>query len=780
LDTIDNMATKKKKTPVKRSRVKRKTRKKTKQRSKLLLYLLLPMLVILLGYVIYVDFVIRDRFEGNRWEIPARVYASPLELYAGLPLKQHELLQELSRLNYRKVSSANEAATYQSRSGEIILNSRPFRFWDGPEVSKHLRILFDSSGVKAVEEQATGQAVSLARLDPAHIASIYPRHNEDRILVQLKDVPTLIQKSLIAVEDRKFHTHHGIDFAAILRAFYSNIKAGKTVQGGSTLTQQLVKNYFLSSERSIIRKLNEAIMAPLLELHYSKDDILESYLNEVYLGQDGQRSINGFGLASQFYFARSLKYLQPQQAALLVGLVKGPSYYDPRRHPERATARRNLVLDVMFERGLINQAERDKYKQSPLGVSREQKGSVTAYPAFLDLVKRQLRRDYRDEDLSSAGLHIFSTLKSDVQLKAEKALTGNLNALEKGYRLPKGRLQGAVIVADINNAEVVAVVGDRQVRFTGFNRALDAVRAIGSLIKPAVYLAALKTNKYTLASMISDEFIELEQPGKDEKWAPQNYDKIYHDQVPLYLALAHSYNVATVRLGMEVGLSAVIDVLSDLGVHRPVKQYPSTLLGTLALSPLEVTQMYQTLANAGFYSPLRSIRAVLDAKGEPLNRYPLSVSQVIDARDSLIINDALHQVTRIGTAAQLQTLLPQGMKVAGKTGTTDDLRDSWFAGYSRDYLSVVWLGQDDDKPTKFTGSSGAMQVWASLFNAIGVQSLQLDLIDDMEMAWIDPVSGNKTDENCENAIELPFKTGTAPEQEAGCNSGVMDWLNRVF
>jgi len=774
------MAAKKKKTPVKRTRAKRSRRKKPKKRSKLLFYILLPLLLVLVGYIVYLDFVIRDRFEGNRWEIPARVYASPVELYAGLALQKKELLAELKRLNYRNKWAVDEAGTYSSRTGAVLLNTRAFRFWDGSENTKRLRVSFDASGISSVETLKSKQPVSLVRLDPVHIASIYPRHNEDRILVQLKDIPDLIQKTLIEVEDRKFKSHHGIDFVAIMRALYSNIKAGKTVQGGSTLTQQLVKNYFLTSERSISRKLNEAMMAGLLEFHYSKDDILESYFNEVYLGQDGKRSINGFGLASHFYFGRSLKYLKSHQLALLVGLVKGPSYYDPRRHPKRATSRRNLVLDVMLERGLISKEENTQFKRSPLGVSKVHKAGVTAYPAFLDLVKRQLRRDYRDEDLSSAGLRIFTTLKSDVQIKAEKALTSKLKALEQGYRLPKGRLQGAVIVSDVNNAEVVAVVGDRQTRFTGFNRALDAVRAIGSLIKPAVYLAALKTGKYSLATLINDDFLEMDQPGKDEKWTPDNYDKLFHGQVPLYLALAHSYNIATVRLGMEVGLSEVLDVLSDLGVHRPIKEYPSMLLGTLALSPLEVAQMYQTLANAGFYSPLRSIRAVLDVKGEPLSRYPLSVSQVIDSRDSLLINYALHQVTQDGTAQQLGSILPEGLQVAGKTGTTDKLRDSWFAGYSQDYLSVVWLGHDDDKPTKFTGSSGAMQVWASLFNSINAQSLQLDLLEDMEMAWIDPITGNKTEEHCENAVELPFKSGTVPEQETGCNAGVIDWLNRMF
>lgn len=773
------MAVKKKK-QVKRRQSSKARRQTVKRIRKYFFYAVLLVLLFVAAYAVYLDFSIRERFEGKRWKIPARVYASPLELYAGLGMDRKAILQELKRLNYRKLKTPTEQGSYRLSREEIILSSRSFSFWDGEEPSQKLRIQFDEGSVSRVEQADSGATISLARLDPAHIASIYPSHNEDRILVQLKNVPTLLTQGLIEVEDRKFNSHFGIDFVAIMRALYSNIKAGKTVQGGSTLTQQLIKNYFLSSERSLSRKLNEALMAGILEIHYDKDDILESYLNEVYLGQDGRRSIHGFGLASQFYFGRALEYLQPQQHALLIGLVKGPSYYDPRRHPVRAKQRRNLVLDVMYERGLLTKEENKRYKQSALAVIKAQKNSVTAYPAFLDLVKRQLRRDYRDEDLSSAGLRIFTTLNSDIQLKAEKALSGKLKALERSQRLKPGRLQGAVTVTDVNSAEVLAIVGDRRVRYSGFNRALDAVRAIGSLIKPAVYLAALQTNNYTLASLLDDDYLAIEQPQKDELWAPKNYDKEYHGQVPFIQALAQSYNVATVRLGMDIGLDSVIDTLVDLGVTREVRHYPSTLLGTLAMSPLEVTQMYQTLANAGFYSPLRSIRAVLDAQGEPLNRYPLSVSQVVDQRDSFLINYALHQVTTTGTAQQLVNLLPEGMQVAGKTGTSDDLRDSWFAGYSQDYLSVVWLGHDDDKPTRFTGGSGAMQVWARLFNSINAQSLQLELPEDVEMAWIDGLTGNKTEESCENGLELPFKLGTVPEQTTSCNPGVIEWLDRIF
>jgi len=775
----------KKKSSKRRSRAKPK-KKKSIFTSRWSWLLLLSLIIIFSGYVLYLDYIIRDRFEGNRWEIPARVYASPLEIYRGAPVSKNEFLQELKRLNYRVNPRVHEEGSYQAHSDSVTVHTRSFQFWDGKEAAKKLTIQFSDTGIALIKNLQDRSAESLVRMDPVHIASIYPTQNEDRILVQLKDTPALLQESLIAVEDRKFREHAGIDYLAILRALAANLKAGKTVQGGSTLTQQLVKNYFLSSERAISRKINEAIMSILLELHYSKDDVIESYLNEVYLGQDGQRSINGFGLASQFYFGRPLKTLQPQQVALLVGMVKGPSYYDPRRHPQRAKKRRNLVLKLMAEDGLITDQSFKKYQQAPLGITKVNETAVTVYPAYLDLVKRQIRRDYKDEDLSSAGLRIFTTMNTQIQQQAEKSLSRSVTSLEKGYRLKDNSLQGAVVVTDVNNAEILAVVGDRQPRFTGFNRALDANRNIGSLVKPAVYLTALKSSQYHLSTLLNDEPITIRQKGKDTDWTPQNYDKIDHGDVPLYLALTHSYNVATVRLGLELGLDNVINTLHDLGVHRDIKPYPSLLLGAVAMSPLEVTQFYQTLANAGFYSPLRSIREVLDVKGQPLSRYPLSVSQVVNAEDSYLTKYLLHQVTSIGTASTLPLYLRQDLQVAGKTGTTDDLRDSWYAGYSQDYLSVVWLGRDDDQPAKLTGAQGAMQVWASLFNQLDARSLDMSPPSKIEMLWIDPVSGNRTDEACANAIQLPFKNNHQPNEYISCEgesdsgSDILDWLNRVF
>jgi penicillin-binding protein 1B len=731
-------------------------------------------------YMVYLDFQIRGQFEGKRWAVPARVYARPLELYAGQAITIRELKRELDALGYANQAHPTQPGSYAIGQQTAVVVSRGFRFWDGEEASRRVRLYFDTAGIQAVESLDNRAEPGLLRLDPIRIGSIYPQHNEDRVLVQLAEVPEVLVQALIAIEDRDFYTHHGIAPRAIARALWQNLRAGHTVQGGSTLTQQLVKNFFLSPERSLWRKGNEALMALLLEMHYDKPEILEAYLNEIYLGQAGRRAVHGVGLASHFYFNRDVSKLSLPQAATLVALIKGPSYYEPRRHPERALKRRNLVLDVMYEQGMISERELQQAKRAPLGVAPRAQSGDGRYPAFMDLVRRQLRRDYRAEDLSSEGLQIFTTLDPNVQRQTEGAIRARLQQLEQQRRLKKGLLESAAVVTSVEGAEVLAVVGGRKPRFAGFNRALDAVRPVGSLIKPAVYLTALeRQQRYNLATRLDDSPLVMEFEG-DKEWRPQNYDKKFHGDVLLHDALVKSYNIPTIRLAQNVGINAVRDSLEKLGMRRPVHSYASLALGTVAYSPLEVTQMYQVYAADGFRSPLRAIREVLDARGEPLQRYPLTVEQAFDPRSVYLLNNTLQSVTQYGTAKHLQALLPQGFTVAGKTGTTDDLRDSWFAGFTGNRVAVVWVGADDNAPTGLTGSSGAMLVWRDIINGIPATPFTPIPPDNIETVWIDRQTGQRGNSSCEDAVLLPFIKGTAPEQYAPCGGGLLqrafDWI----
>ncbi|MFW5453250.1 penicillin-binding protein 1B [Thioalkalivibrio sulfidiphilus] len=744
--------------------------------------LLLVMLVGLLGlggYTAYLDYEIRSQFEGKRWSLPARVFARPLELYPGRELDRAQLTRELELLHYRR-GDAIRSGEFREQGGRLILSTRGFPFADGAEPPRRLSVELRDGQVAAVTELETGRPAALVRLEPALIANIYPRHGEDRVLVRLDEVPPLLVSALIAVEDRKFYEHHGLDFSAIARAAWANLRAGRTVQGGSTLTQQLVKNYFLTQDRTLRRKFNEAIMALLLEWRYEKDEILEAYLNEVYLGQDGDRAIHGFGLASQFYFQRRLDELHPEQIALLVALVRGPSFYDPRRRAERAQARRDLVLDILEAQGGLERDVVTRAKARPLGVGARPPSGITPFPAFLDLVREQLRRDYREQDLQTEGLLIFTTLDPSIQLATEAAVARRLAQIERARGIEAGSLQAGAVVSAVDNGEVLAVVGDRNPRNAGFNRALNARRPVGSLVKPAVYLAALsRPRQYTLATLLDDGPLTLTLDDGTE-WSPRNYDREYHGMVTALDALVHSYNIATARLGLEVGLNAVIQQMQRLGVSRNLRPYPSLLLGAVELTPLEMTHMYQSLAAGGFETPPRAIREVMDANGQLLSRYALDLRQAADPAAVYLVTAALHEVTRRGTGASLRSLLPEDLPVAGKTGTTDDNRDAWFAGYAGDYLSVVWVGRDDNAPMGLTGSSGALPVWADLMKDISRRGLEPIRPDGVEWLLIDPANGLRAVEGCEGAQWMPFIEGSAPAGMSPCAEGVPAAVRRSF
>lgn len=771
----------KKKKSTGRRRTKRKTSaKKPRIWWRVLLGVFVFCALVIGGYSVYLSKTVRVKFDGKRWAEPAQIFARPLDLYVGASVSSAQLKAELQFLGYRAVSSVNGPAQWSQKGNRFTIHTRDFHFWDGDEKGQLVVVDTSRSGVTRMRGAGSGD-LDLVRLEPALVGSIYPAHNEDRVLVKRSDLPDHLIWGLLAVEDRRFYDHSGVDLRGIARAVVANIRAGRTVQGGSTLTQQLVKNFILTSERSLWRKFNEALMALIVDARYDKDEILEAYANEIFLGQEGDRAIHGFGLGSHFYFNRPLRELRLHETALLVGLVRGASYYNPRKHPQRALERRNLVIKSMLEQGFIDQATADAASKQPLGVSTRGAANDYRVPAFVDLVRRQLRRDYREEDLTSEGLRIFTTLDPWVQQQAVVALRKRLAQIEKARRIDSGSLEGALVVSSAQDGEIQAMVGGRDAGFSGFNRALDAVRPIGSLVKPAVYLTALsQPSKYTLSSLIADAPVDITLRG-GQRWQPKNYDRQTYGDIPLHEALARSLNLATVNLGLEIGLEPIISTLHALGVNRDIKPYPSLLLGALSLSPLEVTQMYQTIAAGGFRSPLKSIRAVLNAEQQPLQRYPLTVSQAADPAAVFLLTRNLVEVTEAGTAAGLQRYLPSGMQVAGKTGTTNDLRDSWFAGFSADRVAVAWVGRDDNASTGLTGASGALPVWADLMANVDNASLQLVTPPGVEYHWVDQY-GRLAAEHCEGAVAFPYIAGSEPSETAECveQQGLGGFIRDLF
>ncbi|MEJ1960772.1 MAG: penicillin-binding protein 1B [Gammaproteobacteria bacterium] len=750
--------------------------------------------LILVGVVLVVCsvlFILLDRqvtkqFEGRRWTLPAQVYAAPLELYAGLALSGPQLEDELQRLQYREVEKLERPGTYRRQGTRYEVALRAARFADETRGAQILAINTSGATITGLTD-SKAQDVPIARFEPLLIGSIFPTHGEDRIVLQPADVPPLLPLALKAVEDRKFDHHHGVDPVAIMRAVWANVRAGGIAQGGSTLTQQLVRSYFLTTDQTLSRKLREAAMSIALELHFTKADLMNAYVNEIYLGQDGQRAIHGFGLASQFYFGKPLAELDLSEVALLVAVVRGPSYYDPRRHAERVKARRDLVLKVLVEQGVIKQQEADAAIKRPLGVIARSNSGY--YPAYLDFVRRTLRRDYREQDLTEAGLRIYTSLDPRAQATAERALEQELIRLDKAHlAMVKKKpvqpgdaapLQAAIVVTAPQSGEVIALVGGRQSGYNGFDRALDAVRPMGSLVKPFVYLTALETKRYTAATVIQDEPVDVKLRNGTH-WKPQNFTKEVYGPVPLVRALSESLNLATVGLGLDIGLPNVTKTLQRFGLTRPPLEVPAMTLGAVDVSPLEVAQIYSGLASGGFRTELRGVRAVIGDDGKALKAFPLEVAQVADA-------DAVHQLNRMleivmehGTGRAARSVLPPTLVVAGKSGTSSELRDSWFAGFSGSHVTVVWVGYDDNRPTGFTGSSGALTVWARLMAGLDTLPRSSPLPDTLASVNIDFATGQRAEAACgQDIVSIVVPVGAEPGWKPGCESVNPNFVERA-
>jgi len=730
-------------------------------------------------YVYRLDRLVSQSFAELRFDIPSRVYARPLPLAKGLPMTAEALQLELDAARYREEQVPIHPGTFRKDGNRYELATRAYRGPDGAVPARRIAVKIASGRISELVDTDTGQPIESATVDPARIATYYGSTQEERKLVRLDEVPPILVNTLLAVEDRDFLTHHGIDPTAILRAAWVDITRGELAQGGSTITQQLIRNLFLDRGQRISRKLNEMIMAILIEARFDKQRILEAYLNEVYLGQQGAQAVHGMAAACEFYFGHDLGTVTLTESALLVGLIQGPSLYDPRRAPERAKQRREIALAAMESQGLISKLDRLAASKQDLGVTARGAIDRSRYPAFLDLVREQLAHDYPDARLDSAGFSIHTTLAPSTQALAERSVAEQVKALEKpkkAGKAPAPPLQSAMVVTRAADGSIEALVGSRNPNDSGFNRAAVAVRPIGSLVKPFVYLVALaQPERYSLVTPLDDSAVELPLPG-GRTWRPDNVDKVEHGVTPLLDALAHSYNLATVRLGLELDVARVRRVLEALVPGARVNPNPSLLLGATELSPLQVTQAYQYLASDGHPLPLRTLDAVLDANGTPLRRYttPAIAGDLVAA--SRLVSFALQETARSGTAHALVGLGLGGLNVAGKTGTSNDQRDSWFAGYTGSHLAVAWVGTDDNLGTGLFGSTGALKVWAGLFQRLPTEPLKLTLSGDPALAWVDVQAASLTDAGCPGARELPFIQGYEPESFEPCDGvAAQDW-----
>lgn len=664
--------------------------------------------VLVAAYGVYLDQKIRSRIDGKVWELPAAVYGRMVNLEPDMQISKNEMVRLLNATQYRQVSAMTRPGEYTVQANSIEMIRRPFDFPDSKEGQVRARLTFDGDHLETIENMENNRQFGFFRLDPRLITMLQSANGEQRLFVKRSGFPDLLVDTLLATEDRHFYEHDGISLYSIGRAVLANLTAGRTVQGASTLTQQLVKNLFLSSERSYWRKANEAYMALIVDARYSKDRILELYMNEVYLGQSGDNEIRGFPLASLYYFGRPVEELSLDQQALLVGMVKGASIYNPWRNPKLALERRNLVLRLLQQQNVIDQELYDMLSARPLGV-QPRGGVISPQPAFMQMVRQELQAKLGDKVKDLSGVKIFTTFDSVAQDAAEKAATDGIPALKKQRKLPD--LETAMVVVDRFTGEVRAMVGGAEPQFAGYNRAMQARRSIGSLAKPATYLTALSLpNQYRLNTSIADAPITIRLPN-GQTWSPQNDDRRFSGQVMLVDALTRSMNVPTVNLGMALGLPAITDTWVKLGAPKDqLHPVPAMILGALNLTPIEVAQAFQTIASGGNRATLSALRSVIAEDGTVLYQSYPQAERAVPAQAAYMTLWTMQQVVQRGTGRQLGAKYP-GLHLAGKTGTTNNNVDTWFAGIDGGQVTITWVGRDNNQPTKLYGASGAMSIY---------------------------------------------------------------------
>lgn len=763
----------------------------------LLLKLFIVFVVIIAAYGVWLDQKIRSRIDGKVWQLPAAVYGRTASLEPDMAIGKNEMSRLLEATQYRRVTRMTRPGEFTVQANSIEMIRRPFDFPDSKEGQVRVRLTFAGDHLESIENMDNNRLFGFFRLDPRLITMLSSPNGEQRLFVPRSGFPELLVDTLLATEDRHFYQHEGISLYAIGRALLANLMAGRTVQGASTLTQQLVKNLFLSSERSYWRKANEAYMALIMDARYSKDRILELYMNEVYLGQSGDNEIRGFPLASLYYFGRPVEELSLDQQALLVGMVKGASIYNPWRNPKLALKRRNLVLRLMQQQKIIDQELYDMLSARPSGV-QPRGGVISPQPAFMQMARQQLREKLADKVKDLSGVKIFTTFDPVAQEAAEKAVVDGIPALKKQRNLSD--LEAAMVVVDRFSGEVRAMVGGAEPQFAGYNRAMQARRSIGSLAKPATYLTALSLpGQYRLNTWIADAPVSLPLPN-GQVWSPQNDDRRYSGQVMLVDALTRSMNVPTVNLGMALGLSAVTDTWIKLGAPADqLNPVPAMLLGALNLTPVEVAQAFQTLASGGNRAPLSALRSVIAEDGAVLYQSYPQAERAVPAQGAYLTLWIMQQVVQRGTGRQLGAKYP-GLQLAGKTGTTNNNIDTWFAGIDGREVVITWVGRDNNQPTKLYGASGAMSVYQRYLANQSPVPLTLTPPEDIAEMGVDesgkfvcdggvrmlPVWTASPDALCRQS-EAQRLTSTpsdppspSPPARTEKNDGVAGWIKEMF
>jgi penicillin-binding protein 1B len=751
--------------------------------------------------VVQLDRIVRARFDGQRFRVPSRVYSAPAIVYPGLDIELADLRGAFVRLGYREAQRAEDIAEgqYSWQKRHVRVHLRAFEHPTRSEPARNVVFLIRGNEIEEILQLPGRHSVGAVLLEPEPLGAYYGPDRTQRELVRLEDLPPHLVDAIVAVEDQRFDTHRGVDVRRIGGALLANLRAGGIRQGGSTLTQQLVKNFFLTPERTLKRKMQEAVMALLVESRYDKRDILEAYLNEIYLGQRGSTEIHGVGEAALRFFGKRVRRLSLAESALLAALIQSPNGISPYRNADGARERRNLVLDLMTKQGRIEESQRVEAAMEPLNLAAITPDAGDAR-YFLDLLRVQLSDSYDGAVLASQGLKIYSTLESRTQRLAATALREGIEELERQHpnlvdEDPTRGLQGCIIAMRPQTGEILALVGGRDYQLSQFDRCTQAHRPVGSAFKPFVYIAGLEPRvvgpTITLASFLDDSPLEIDTPSGP--WKPRNFDREFHGTVTVREALERSFNVATARLAQEVGIGRVADVAHRLGIESHLPLVPSLALGVADLTPLEIARAYSTLAGGGVRPQVHSIEDLVDSLGNTLERRELRHSRVIDAGTAYLATSLLQGVANRGTAAGARATGIEG-PIAAKTGTSDEERDLWFVGYTPELVAVVWIGFDEPRSVGLASSRGALPIWRRFVGQLtgGEIHGQFPRPASVQVVDIDPVTGARAVWGCPERRRELFLEGTLPTEVcpsgalAGSGDGgfertqrrFLDWLRR--
>lgn len=747
-------------------------------------------------YAFSIDDELTEKFEGKRWKLPSHVYSDALTILPGSLLSTSGLLDRLKRMNYQEVDREPTApGEFRKAKNYLEIYLRRFDYPAETVEPRLVRLSLGGEAITKIIDVTNNRPLHLLDIEPELIGRFFGQVQEERRIIPYEDIPKSLVWSVVAMEDDRFFRHHGLNFKGLTRAFLKAIIHLKATEGGSSITQQLVKNFYLSPERTITRKMKEMVMALVLEMHYPKEKIFEVYINEIYFGQSGSVSICGLGEAAQFYFGKRAEQLTLAESALLAGLIRSPAGYDPRgeKSKVRAKKRRDYILNrlakmpkALKEIG-VKAEDLAQAKEQELGVHRHLPPSTIA-PYFLDLLRRQLTSTYGEDVLQSEGLKIFTTLDVSTQKMAERAIKKTIEQLEKNNKKLKvednNKLQAAIIVIEPSTGYVRAMVGGRDYRTSPYNRAVQMQRQVGSVFKPVVYTSGFlrayedRDYEFTGARLVDDSPFSMQSGGR--RWAPRNFDRKFEGKITVRRALERSRNVPTAKLAIDIGIENVVRTARLMGVETDLPPYPAISLGIAEMSPLEVASMYTTLANQGYHNAPMTIRDVMDQRGRVLEKRSIKPRRALPSQVAYLATHLMQGVTDRGTAAGTRRL---GFKLpaACKTGTTNDAKDAWFVGFTPNILAVTWVGFDRDRNVGLTGAAAAMPIWAKFMidYTRGQSPHGFDPPPGIVFRKICQDSGLLSRYNCKKVVEEAFIEGTEPTEECDIHrDGVIDFFRK--